>query len=73
MAAWQQISGVELLPWEAKTLRRLSNDYADQAHKSRKADCFAPFLPDEDEETIDDRVSRGFARMFGKSGTRKEA
>lgn len=41
--AWQQLSGIALTPWEARTLRRLSNDYACESHAATKADCPPPY------------------------------
>lgn len=64
LAAWQQISGVELLPWEGRLLRRLSGDFASQQHKARNADCPPPYIPLEDEGAVQDRVSAQFADMM---------
>ena len=64
LAAWQEISGVELLPWEGRLLRRLSGDFASQQHKARKADCAPPFTGLEDAEKVKDRVSDQFAAMM---------
>lgn len=46
--SWQRLSGIELDTWQAKTLRRLSIDYASQYEKSKNRSCQPP---DEDELT----------------------
>lgn len=43
MRAWQEMSGIELQPWEAALLRRLSGEYADESHKAVKRDRAPPF------------------------------
>jgi len=43
LAAWQQIAGIELLPWEAKLIRRLSAEYSNERYRARKADYPAPY------------------------------
>lgn len=42
--AWQNNTGIQLNAWESRTLRRLSQDYAGQSHKSTARDCPAPWL-----------------------------
>lgn len=49
LVAWQQISGVELLPWEAQTIRRLSADYAGEAYHAKKPDRPAPYTGEREE------------------------
>jgi hypothetical protein len=39
---WQQNSGVDLTPWEAKTLVRLSRSYLAEGHAAIKPDCPPP-------------------------------
>ncbi|MBG6222802.1 MULTISPECIES: hypothetical protein [unclassified Janthinobacterium] len=43
MAAWQLATGVDLEPWEARLLRRLSADYVAESHKASKTDCPPPW------------------------------
>ncbi len=43
LIAWQEETGISLLPWEARFLRRLSRAYIVQAQKSEKPDCQPPF------------------------------
>lgn len=41
--AWQRISGVTLLPWEASLIRRLSGEYAAESFEAGKQDRPPPF------------------------------
>ena len=43
--AWQDLSGIDLMPWEARFLRRLSFDYLTELHQAEKPDCKAPWQP----------------------------
>lgn len=69
MQAWSEITGVELLPWEARILRRLSGAYLAQKNDARKADCPAPYTGED--EAPRDKVTDQFAAMF-KSLARKK-
>jgi hypothetical protein len=53
MAAWQAIIGVELLPWEARTLRRLSGEYLVGRHAAEDQACPPPYAGE-----IDDVVAK---------------
>jgi hypothetical protein len=41
--AWQRITGIHLLPWEAALLRRLSNEYLSESLAAVEHDRPAPF------------------------------
>ena len=41
--SWQHLLGIEFEPWEARLLRRLSNEYLAESHKATKRDCPPPF------------------------------
>ncbi len=43
IAAWQDLLGIEFQPWEARLLRRLSNEYLAESHAATKRDCPPPF------------------------------
>lgn len=47
IAAWQDLIGIELQPWEARALRRLSRDYVAELHRAEKADAAAPWEPED--------------------------
>jgi len=42
ICAWQELTGIELHPWEARFIRRLSGEYLAESHRAEKADCPAP-------------------------------
>lgn len=56
IAAWQQITGTELLPWEFHVLREMSRAYLRQLHESEKPECPPPYG---DPATLIDRESVG--------------
>ena len=41
--AWQRLTGIELDPWEARTIRRLSSAYVGQRYEARKPNCPPPY------------------------------
>lgn len=43
MAAWQELTGIELDAWEARTIRSLSNAWAAERYRARKPTCMAPY------------------------------
>jgi hypothetical protein len=42
--AWQSNTGVELQPWEARFLYRLSREFLSQSHKSEAPECPPPWV-----------------------------
>ena len=44
LQAWQRNQGIDLTPWECRTIRTLSKDYCDQAADSTHPHCIAPWL-----------------------------
>lgn len=66
LAAWQGMIGVELEPWEARLIRRLSSEFATMRHKAEKADCPPPWSGTlEDVESGRDRVATKVRALFG--------
>lgn len=41
--AWQRNTGIELDAWEARTIRRMSRDYVNEAHRASERDCPSPW------------------------------
>ena len=41
--AWQRVVAIDLQPFEAQLIRRLSVEYFGQSHASTKRDCPAPY------------------------------
>lgn len=67
LAAWQELTGVVLEPWEARLIRQLSGEYASMRFKAEKADCPAPYSgAEEDIVSNRDRVAAKVAAMFGR-------
>lgn len=65
IAAWSGQIGIVLNAWEARTIRRLSQDFIHMRFEARKASCPAPFDPDADDEAKgDDRVTAQFRAMM---------
>lgn len=65
LQAWQSITGVELRPWEARTLRRLSRDYLNQLYEAKKLGCPAPYDEAERQARSRDKVADQFKAMVG--------
>lgn len=42
---WQDNTGIELQPWEAHLLRRLSREYLAESHRAEKLGCVPPWAP----------------------------
>jgi hypothetical protein len=59
--AWQSIVGIELEPWEARLIKRLSAEYASMRFRGEKADCPAPYMLVTPE--AQDRVAAQFRAM----------
>lgn len=69
LRAWQHNVGIELQPWEATLLRRLSQEYLTASNAAQEPSC-PPFYTDAPAEDRRDVV----ARMLGATlGTRAKA
>lgn len=68
MASWQAQTGIELQPWEARLLRRLSGDYLEAHHAARAPDCPAPYLSEEtmrrNRETVGRQIRNAMKTYF---------
>lgn len=69
MAAWQGLTGIELDPWEARTIRRMSSAFISQRQDAKKPGCPPPWSPDLPKETRD-KVSSQFAAMMSGFGVK---
>lgn len=69
LVAWQDITGVELDPWEARTLRRLSAEYLAQRHASRDPGAPPPYSAGV--QARRDLVAKQFATMASALAARK--
>jgi len=45
--AWCALTGIQLLPWEARCIRRLSVDYLVESRRAEKRECLAPWCEQE--------------------------
>lgn len=72
LQAWQDLVGIDLLPWEARIIRRLSADYLSQSLKAEKPDCPAPYLSKQevDRASVSKRVGNAFQALLSAQRTR---
>jgi hypothetical protein len=64
LQAWQEQIGVALHPWEARTLRRLSMDYAAEAHRASSPTAAPPWAQrttEEQRRSVADRIRKQMA------------
>lgn len=66
--AWQTISGVTLMPWEASLLKRLSAEFLAEMHEAKNIDRPAPWVSEveRNREAISRKVSNAFKAMVQK-------
>ncbi|WP_395391554.1 hypothetical protein WBP07_12880 [Novosphingobium sp. BL-8A] len=69
MVAWSHLIGVHLSPWEARTLRRLSRAFVNQAAEARDPACMEPRLK-ADQDSARKRVDEQFAGLIAAFGQR---
>jgi hypothetical protein len=72
-AAWQDISGIDLMPWEARLLRQLSIEYAMTRHKAEEQAFPAPYSGEVDDvvanrDVVAKQVDAVFGKLKGKRG-----
>ena len=69
IAAWQANTGIEIGPWEARMLRRLSIEYLDWSRKAADPDCPSPLTPPEltaeERVSVSSRVQNAFRALMG--------
>jgi len=67
IAHWQACMGVELAPWLARLLRRLSVDFVTESQNAREPDCPAPWTDIADGQnraTVSRKVSQAFRSLI---------
>lgn len=63
--AWCERTGIDLDPWEARTIRSLSRAYVGQRHDARKRDCPPPYDPQAENEALQQaKVDEQFKAML---------
>ncbi|MDH1700272.1 hypothetical protein [Comamonas terrigena] len=63
LQAWQRQMGVELTPWEARTVQRLSRAYCGELAAAANPDAAAPGSADESPEHAEERRERVAGRL----------
>ena len=67
---WQMNTGIRLGAWEARTLRRLSQEYLDQCQESRSPSCPSPIaarvMTEDARQRVSDQVQSGFRALMQK-------
>lgn len=65
LRAWQSGTGIELQPWESRTLRTLSQTYLYASIEAKSPDCPAPYT---EQPTPDQRehVATALRSIFGQ-------
>lgn len=73
LKAWSDVTKASLDAWQAKTLKRLSDEYVYQFNVSIDPNCPAPYqnftaseIPQETHETVDQKLRSIFAKMKAK-------
>lgn len=62
IAAWQQLTGTQIEPWEARCIRRMSQAFISERHEAKKPNCPEPYRTATQRE-VQDKVSAQFAQM----------
>lgn len=73
LTAWERITGIELEPFEAKTIRRLSQVFISARYEAKKPDCPIPYAGLREEiisqrENVAKRIKGAFGGLVGKRG-----
>lgn len=58
LLAWSELTGIELQPWEARFIIRLSQDYLMESRRAEKPDCPSPWITAAVTQEQRDAVSR---------------
>lgn len=71
--AWQALTLIDLLPWEARAIRQMSAAFVSQRYDARKPDCPAPYNGAA-KEVVDgrDRVADQFRALKGAFASMKK-
>jgi hypothetical protein len=65
MTDWCERTGVDLMPWQAKLIRRLSIDYLGEMRRAREPDCPAPWggMTADRRATVEAKLRAAFGGM----------
>lgn len=64
ITAWQSLTGIELQPWEARTIRRLSIAFVHQRSVAKEPDCPAPYKDETLAVAQRNKVDQQFKALF---------
>lgn len=64
LSAWADMNGIELAPWQASLLRRLSSAYLGAWHAGKDPDCPPPWLTEDAIAANREAVMRKLDRAF---------
>ncbi len=62
--SWSRVKNIEITPWEAHMMKRLSRAYEDQSIKSRSKTCPSPYLSEEKLTADKDKFQSQFDAIF---------
>lgn len=73
LTAWERLTGVELSPWEARTLRRMSQAFVAERHDAKKPECPPPWRGDDAEvmaqrDVVSAKIKAAFGVMLRNRG-----
>ena len=58
--AWQELTGIELKPWEMRFLRNLSREHLAESQRAEKRDCQAPWKIETDPAVASQNLKQHF-------------
>ncbi len=62
--------GVDLAPWEARAIRRMSREFLSQQHEARKPHCLPPYTASEEQAQVKDKVAEQFKGLISAFNAR---
>lgn len=72
--AWARVTGRDITPWEASTMRRLSVAYVVGRYEADELDAPAPWMPSDQDAMSRRIVGKKISAIFGgRSAAKKEA
>lgn len=64
IAAWQHLTAIQLDPWEAQAIRRLSREFLSQQCEARKPLCPSPLAEIEEKAQTREKVAGQFKALI---------
>jgi len=60
---WQELTGIELHPWQVRFLRGLSREYLAESQRAEKLDCQAPWKQEADPAVASQNLKHHFRQL----------